>query len=223
MAKGPYFGLQDFFGVPLIEKAEELGYSLDNLLILKGKMDTLREKYPDIYNNIYSCNHNRDRRSPEQYAKDLVASWLFEDYIVNMIDNQDFSVSLDGSDKERHILAKTNVKSDSDFVISKNGLSVKLELATDYYNYWSTFGCIDLRDDKFNKLKTSGSLLLGVSILDRSFFLLDFRDDSVKASFIPHHKPYGFKPAYRINFQETNAHFFEFSKANMIKEILRLL
>lgn len=223
MAKGPYFGLQDFFGVSLVEKADEFGYSLDNLLILKGKMDTLKEECPDIYNNIYSCDHNRDKRSPEQYAKDLVASWLFEDYLLSMIDNQYFSVSLAGADKDRHILAKTNVKSDSDFVISKNGISIRLELATDYYNYWHTFGCIDLRDDKFIKLKATGSILLGVSILDKTFFLLDFRDDSIIAKFIPHHKPYGYKPAYRINFKETNANFFEFSKANMIKEILRLL
>ena len=221
--KGPYYGLQDFFGKPLVEKAEELGYTLDNILILKGKMEELRVKYPEIYNNLYTCNHNRDRRTPEEYAKDLVASWIFEDYIVYCLQNDDFDLKLDGADKERHILAHSSVKSDSDFVLTRKGVSVQIELATDYFNYWKTYGKIDLRDSKYKKLADSGSLLLGISILDRTFFIIDFRDGDVRAKYIPNHRPYGFKPAYSINFKEAGTVFHTFSEANIIKEIVRIL
>jgi len=223
MKKGPYHGLQDFFGMPLIQKAEELGYSPDNILVLKGRMDVLKKEYPEIYNNIYTCVHNRDKRTHEEYAKDLVASWLFEDYIVNMIKNADFDVVLSGADKNRQILPNSKVKSSEDFEIRRRGMSIKLELATDYFNYWSTKGCIDLRDDKYTRLKQSSSILLGISILDRYFFILDFRGESINADFIPHHVPYGYKPAYRIVFKETSAKFYELSKENMVEELLKIL
>ena len=221
--KGPFNGLQNFFGKPLVEKAEELGYSADNILILKGKMDELRRKYPETYSNLYTCDHNRDKRAPEEYAKDLVASWVFEDYILYCLKNDDFEISLEGADKERRLLPHSDVKSDSDFLLVKNGVSVLIELATDYINYWKTCGKIDLRDSKYKKLSDSGSILLGISILDRTFFIIDFRDKNINADYFPMYKPYGYKPAYSINLKNCGAVFHKFSESNIINELLRIL
>ena len=63
-SKGPYNGLETFFGKPLSDKAEELGYSLENILILKGKLEKLKTDYPETYKKLFTCNHNRDRRTP---------------------------------------------------------------------------------------------------------------------------------------------------------------
>lgn len=79
---GAFEGLKTFFEKSLEEIASQLNYSEEKILILKGKQDELRIKFPKIYENLVSCRHNRDCRTEIQYAQDLVASWLFEDYIM---------------------------------------------------------------------------------------------------------------------------------------------
>ena len=223
MGRGAFNGLRDFFGMPLYQKAVELGYSQDNILILQGRLNELRDQYPDIYHNLMTCDHNRDRRTPEEYAKDLVASWLFEDYLAYCLRNDDFSVRLSGTDRERHLLANNEIGADSDLIISRNGLEAKVEIATDFSNYWERFNRIDFRDDKYNELVESESILLGVSILNRKFFLLDFRNGNIRSIYHRSYPPFGYKLARTVDLAQCNVIFYDFNNANMIREILRIL
>lgn len=220
--KGAYKGLKEFLGERLIQIAEENNYSLDNILILKSDIEKLKNEYPETYKNIYSCRHNRDRRSAERYAQDLVASWVLEDYVISMITDNDLKLKLSGADKNRKILPNTSVRSDSDYIALYKGEEVNIELACDYSNYWKIKKKIDLRDKKYQKLVDSQSLLLGISILSKNFFIADFRKP-IKAQYISCHSPFGGKPAYSIDFKEAGIKFHDLNDENIIKEIKRTI
>ena len=76
-------GLSNFFGASLEDMAKRLNYNPANILILQNKEKELRLKFPETYTNLVSCKHNRDRRTVMQYAQDIIASWIIEDYILN--------------------------------------------------------------------------------------------------------------------------------------------
>ena len=181
----------------IIRKATELNYSEENLLILAGDEQALKDNHPETYANLLSCGHNKDGRSYMEYAQDLVASWVFEDDVMTQLALKGLQITGAGADKERKILANKQVSAGSDCLVSWQGRNVLLELMSDYTGYWTKYGQMDLRDDKYNKLVRSNSLFLGISTKDQKFIFLDF-STNVPATYIPSHRPYGYKPAYQV-------------------------
>jgi len=181
----------------IASKAVELNYSAANICVLKGDIRQLQTEFPQTYENIISCLHNRDSRSPIEYARDLVASWIFEDTIVQKLNEAGLTTTLTGTDCNREILTTTKVSASSDCQISANGKSRCLEIMSDYTGWWERTGHIDLRDSKYLKLVREKSLFLGVCTTSSKYILLDFAKD-ISANYIAKHKPYGDKPAYSI-------------------------
>lgn len=194
---GAFNELSKHFFHDIVTKAREMSYSESNILILEGNEEELRNRFPQVYSDLLSCNHNRDMRTPIQYGQDLVASWLFEDCIVNELKNNGFDIKLAGADCNREILSNSKVSSNSDTLISLNGKSRQMELMSDYTGYWSRTKHIDLRDEKYNKLKNTSSLFLGISTTDTCFILIDF-SKNVTHKYDPCHRAYGGKPCYTI-------------------------
>lgn len=215
---GAFTGSQAFFKYPLIEVARRLGYAQDNLLILEGDMESLQNDFPETYNNIMSCQHHRDNRTPLEYAQDLVASWLVEDSFLEVLNSNGLHTELDGADQNRRILANAKTSTSSDFIVSYRGSSRKLELMNDYTGYWARTGLLDLRDSKYQRLSAEQSLFLAVSITTKEFVLFDF-GETVRACFIPSHRPYGGKPAYELKI--TSEMMLE-STAHNITEVIKL-
>ena len=197
---GAFVGVSKLFGNKIVEYAKKAGYSEDNILILSGKETELAERFPETYQNLLSCRHHADRRLPIDYGKDLVASWLFEDYLFEILKNHsdNFTVSLSGADKERKILARARTSSTSDYeIIYKDGTTRKMELMNDYSGYWAKNNRLDLRDSKYNKLKNENALLLTIAVGEQKFSVIDFSKE-INSIYIANHPPYGFKPAYQI-------------------------
>ena len=198
---GAYTFLNGFFPEDLVERARQAGYSDDNILILQDNEDSLKEYYPDTYDNILSCIYNRDSRSPMEYARDLVASWLFEDFVLDEINASGMHAKLNGADRQRKVLPVSKVSSNSDIVVSYDGKKKQLELMNDYTGYWQKNGKIDLRDDKYRKLVQTASLFLGISLAtpgtQHNYILLEFSKE-ISANPISSHRAYGGKPAYSI-------------------------
>lgn len=213
---GAFKGSQNFFNDPLIDVARRLGYAQDNLLILEGDLQSLQNLFPETYRNIMSCRYHRDGRTPLEYAQDLVASWLVEDSFHEVLNSNGLSAELDGADRNRRILANVRTSTSSDFIISYNDYSRKLELMNDYTGYWARTGSLDLRDSKYQSLSTEQSLFLAVSTNTREFALFDF-SEAIYARFIPSHFPYGGKPAYQINI--TNEMMQEATSYNITEAI----
>lgn len=210
-------GVSQFFGTNLVEIAKDLNYSPANLLILAGDKNKLMTEYPDIYENILSCSHQADARRPIQYAKDIVASWIFEDYLLRKLQNGNVPIEIElaGADRNREILPASKVSSNSDYRIKvSNNLSAKLELMCDYTGFWARTNRLHLRDQKYLGLTRESALLLGVSLLDSNLVFLDF-GQPIEATYLPYH-PYYHKPAYEINLEH---HLEQFSYERVIQEI----
>lgn len=204
----------------LVGKARGYGYPESSVCILGGDEQEFQQNYPDTYNNLLSCRHNRDMRTPFEYGKDLVASWLFEDFLMERLSDAGLEVSGAGADRNREILPHTRVSSSSDCLVSSNGKQRLLELMSDYNGYWSRYGRIDLRDSKFLQMQNSKSLFLGISTKDNKYILLDMSGD-FEFEFIPAHKPYGWKPAYSIRLSENSMRLLDFSR--LADDMMRMM
>jgi len=154
-------------------------------------------------------------RSAEEYAKDLVSSWVYEDSVFRYL-SKFFDISLEGGDKHRKILDHSKVSSTSDYVIKSEGQEVAIELINSYTNYWKKSQRIDLRDNKFTKLRNDKSILLCVDLFNKEFYVVDLNDKNLKHEYTPFHKPYG-KPAYQIDISDISIHELTMPK---MKDIL---
>ena len=217
---GAYAQYSKMFRNGIIAKAEELGYSSANVCILKGDMHALETNYPETYANLISCRHNRDARTPIEYGRDLVASWIFEDTLVQKLAEGGLKPSLAGADRDREVLATAKVSASSDCHISDAGKSRYLEIMSDYTGWWERTGHIDLRDSKYKKLQAENALFLGVCTTSNKFILLDFTT-GLGAAYIPAHIPYGGKPAYSIPVKKDTLK--PFSMPSLIGELKRLI
>lgn len=204
----------------LIEKAKAYGYPESSICILEGDENRLQQDYPEAFKNLMSCNHHRDRRTPMEYGRDLVASWLFEDYLMENLQAQGITVSGAGADKNREVLPNAKVSSSSDCLVRYNGKERLLELMSDYTGYWAKNKKMELRDAKFTKMQSSRSLFLGVSTVDQKYILLDMSGE-FDFTFIPSYFLYGGKPAYSIKLSPTLLKHLDFKQiAEDIKQII---
>ncbi len=204
----------------LIEKAKSYGYPESSVCILEGDMTILERQFPEAYKNLLSCNHHRDRRTPLEYGQDLVASWLFEDYLMENLQAQGISVSGAGADKNREVLSNAKVSASSDCLVCYKGKQRLLELMSDYTGYWARYKKMELRDSKFTKMQESQSLFLGVSTVDHKYLLLDMSGD-FDYSFIPSYFLYGGKPAYSIKLSPSLLKDLDF--AQIASDIKRMI
>lgn len=210
-----YNSLSKLFNKELSCIAQEYGYSNSNIYILKNDFKKLQLEYPNSWVALQSCKHQRDQRTIEEYAKDLVSSWVYEDTILKYL-KKNFNIQLSGADKKREILPNTKVSTDSDFCIEKDSKIFSIELVNSYTNYWKEYQRIDLRDNKFEQLKNKQALLVCIDIYNKEFYLIDLKKENENIKYISYHKPYG-KPAYQIHLN-SNIPFF-FSIKNLIEKL----
>lgn len=204
-----YIEIKQIFKRPLTDIAKELGYPDSTICVLSGDEELLKEKYPETYANAIECKHHRDSRTPMQYAMDLSASWLMEDFIIRKLRDCGLDIRGAGNDKERSLLPSTKVASaNSDCIVEHNGIIRNVEIMNDYKGYWSRFHKIDLRDDKYSRLKRDNTIFLGISTKDRKYILIDFSKES-SAVYIPYHFAYN-KPAYSIVITQEMLHNLSF-------------
>ncbi len=199
---GAYTGAQVFFNKQLVDVARSYNYDEDNICILEGNLNKLKEEFNDTFKNIISCKHHADKRTPLEYAQDLVASWLIEDSFLLVFNHGGLSAKLDGADNKRRILPNTETSTASDFSIKFSGSTRKLELMNDYTGFWSRQHILHLRDNKYTKMKNEATLLLALSVTTSEFALYDF-EESINVKYIPYHKFYGGKPAYELQIPKS--------------------
>lgn len=189
-------------------------------------MNGLQKQYPEIYQNLLSCSHQADCRSPLAYGRDLVASWIFEDFLCQALqNNHQFTIQLDGADQNRMILATSDTSSGSDYLItSPTGRQLRVELVNDYTGFWHKHQKLHLRDQKYLRLQNSHSLLLAIAISEElcEFTVFDFRN-TIPATYIPSHKPYGGKPAYELHISRSvMKSFTALDVTNSLQQCLQL-
>jgi hypothetical protein len=125
---------------------------------------------------IYTvCNlpHQRDTRTPVQYATDLIIGWLSEDAILTALNNNGIFATPIGSDKDRNFLEKDSITHLADIETPTK----IVEVVFDYTNHWLTHDKLDLRDNKKTHLEENGITLLGVAPrANKAFVISDYTD-----------------------------------------------
>lgn len=217
---GAFAALQNYYDVPLHVRAQQLGYHVSNVYILLNDERGLRENCPDIYQNLITCRHNRDNRTIMEYGQDMVASWIFEDDLIEKLQEAGLDIVKSGADKERLILATSNVSSGSDTKVRLGGRSVFMEIMCDYKGYWTRYHRADLRDNKCLRLQREKALFLGVDVANKKYMLIDFADE-VQATYNPSHFAYGGKPVY--SFDLKNYRLKEFDYDSIARDIIALI
>lgn len=215
-----YNSLSRLYNDPLYEIAKKLNYKESNIYILQNNFDKLQEEYPDVWDALMSCKHNKDKRTYQKYAQDLVSSWLYEDTLLHYLKKSGFDIRLNGSDQKREILNNSKVLTDSDYIISKNSIERNVELVNSYTKYWGNTQKIDLRDNKFQKMKNNNVILLCIDIYNKSFYVLDFKFETIDAKYISYHKAYG-KPVYQIDISRINS--YELTIKNIVQSLSNIL
>jgi hypothetical protein len=201
--------IKEVLGEPLEVVAKNLEYNKSNIYILKNKMLELKEECPQIYSNLESCGHQRDGRTKEQYAKDLIASWIFEDIFLKKLKTAKLNINLNGADKEREILSTSQTQTTSDYIIKKDDKEINIELMCSYTNYWKNTKKIDLRDNKYNTMASKEVLLLCIDMYNKEFFIIDIKNSN--ATFLQQH-PIWKKPAYSINLNSITTQKYDINE-----------
>ena len=124
-------------------------------------------------NSVCNLDHHRDKRSPIQYATDLIIGWLSEDAIITALNNRGcFAIGI-GSDCERNFLTNNQITHIADIETPK-GL---VEIVFDYTNHWITHNKLDLRDNKKSHLEQNDIILLGIAPrANKAFVLADYQN-----------------------------------------------
>ncbi|MBP5517461.1 MAG: hypothetical protein J6X91_02200 [Bacteroidales bacterium] len=198
---GAFLQLSTILG-DLSTVAKKLNYPESSICILRGDIDELHNKFPSTYDNLISCYHNRDNRLPILYGQDLVASWLYEDYLMHKLKIVGLDIVGSGTDKNREILPNTIVSTDSDCLVSYNGKKRRLELVNDHKGFWKKTHKCHLRDQKFKKIVETDSILLGISTKDNTYFIID-NILTVPSKYLPFHTLWH-KPAQELTIMETD-------------------
>ena len=195
---GAYRGLSEMVFGDIVGTAEELGYSDANLLILRGDRERLAVAHPEVYDKLLGCEHNYDSRDPFEYAQDLVANWVFEDWFVAKLRERGVDIQLCGGDKDRELLASDHITGHSDTEVLLGGKYVGMELVLNFTGYWIRTGKIDLHDNKFINLKRHNCLLCAIDLRNRKFTIIDPSSPSTVVEYDANHEPWGGKPCYSI-------------------------
>lgn len=216
---GAYTGLKNSLDKSLVDYAKELNYKEENIVILNGDEAELEKNYHPVFDNLKSCGHHSDRRTPFEYGQDLVASWVFEDIFLKKMEENGVEIEHHGADAEREILQSQRTTASSDYkVVTENGLTRTVELVNDYTDFWVKNEKLHLRDKKYETLKNSKSILVAIALTKngKKFAVIDFGKD-VKHTYIRSHRPYGGKPAYEVYLQSGD--FKDFSWEAIAEEI----
>lgn len=232
---GPYVGSQQFFGSQnekfrdLSVLGKILGYKEPIILVLKGEEERLARKYPGVYDTIQNCKYVKDKRTPFEYTQDLVASWLFEDFLVIRSNeyaektNEGFHLELAGRDKKREILPQCKIKGTSDCLFTYNGIKLPVEIITDYTGYFQRCKKVDLRNNKYENLITSKSVVVGISTIDTTYILLDFTTpDKIPTAYKHKHFQWGNKMVSTIDFEPNGVEIYQFNVLKVMNQLMEI-
>jgi hypothetical protein len=126
------------------------------------------------YVNSVCVLRNRDSRTPEKYARELVVSWLLEDATSILFEQYGVRIWKSGADKDREFLSEYQITNDADSKILFNGTKRSMEIIYDHTGFWKRTGKIDLRHNKHQHLQEMEALLFCLSTQDMQAALIDY-------------------------------------------------
>jgi len=167
---------------------------------------TLTDEHIDFLTTMGNVNpHQNDNRQYYEYCIDLILGWIIEDVILDMILKQGIPATLYGVDAGREFLKMEDIDSSPDIKIGTEDNFRLLDVFADWTDFWNkSGGQADLRDFKYKKLESEKALLLGLSPVSQTGFLIDVSTQSYGFTYNPSIWAYGGKSGYTT--REINKH-----------------
>lgn len=117
---------------------------------------------------------NRDSRTPEKYARELVVSWLLEDATKILFEQHGVKIWGNGADADREFLSDGQITNAADSKILFNNQQRNMEIIYDHTGFWKREGKIDLRHRKHQHLQEMEALLFCLSTQDMQAAIIDY-------------------------------------------------
>lgn len=172
---------------------ETVGNGISKAELFKNAVSSRYNGKQLVYiNSVCNIDHNRDNRTPLQYATDLIIGWLSEDAVLSTLNNYGWFATLSGQDAQRNFLPHSSINHTADIEIPDGNI----ELVFDYTNHWARNNTLDLRDNKLQHLKDTETALLGIAPRTGKGFLLVAKDYE---EFIPRNIPAYGKNGWTLN------------------------
>jgi hypothetical protein len=165
--------LTEFFNAPLDDIAEIFHYNEENKVILRGDESTFYAKYPRTvsYLNSTLAQKRRDKRTPFEFARDLIINWLLEDYIAFKLSTIGYRTNYNSHDRNRQIISD-KVTADPDLKMLIEGRWVPIEVQADYSSWVSNGGSLSIKEWKYNTIVKQNAMLMQVDVPKKSFCLI---------------------------------------------------
>lgn len=166
------------------------------LQVLAGQIE---RELATIVANRCDLPHLKDRRSALEYGVNLVLGWLVEDAVAVWFRQAGATVSATGADAGRDFLSRAQVSQDADLSVAVDGNQRRVEVLCDWKDTWRLRDHLDLRDNKYMRLRAENALILGLAPIGDSAVALDLgcdirsfrRNESIKG--------YGGKPGFTLD------------------------
>lgn len=187
------------------------------------------ENYQEYYNNIvneeprkinsevkqklYDIDYSdyQDNRSKMEYFKELIINWILEDVIKDLISRR-HNCKLSGADENRDILNPSDITTKADLLINNKNV----EVITDYGGYWESQGYIDLRYDKYKRVREENYAVLCLDLDNEQVFM--FTEEEVEKAEKYYNEAWG-KECYKIKLSDINKYTFNWLNTCITKEL----
>ena len=199
---GAYKGLAKYFPHGILHKANELGYGEFLTSILKGDIETLEQKYNSVWNNLKNNKYSMDNRTPIEYGRDIVSTWIFEDCVMDTLRSSGLKLSYGKDYTNRKRFVSRPDKLDTDVIIDIGLHKYAIAIMCDYTGAWMTNKTLVLREHQYKQLKNKPTIVLGFSVKYDKLVILD-STCAKNATYVESHEPYGGKEAYYVNIPES--------------------
>lgn len=139
-----------------------------NQQMIRGAMEIyIPSELEDILTQVCDLKFLKDRRTPTQYGLDLIYGWLMEDIALKFLQNNGYEPKRNGVDAQRVFLKDFEISSVSDITINDRHLDIYF----DSHDMWIATDSMDVRESKWNALRSVGGAILcfspsGVGFVD---------------------------------------------------------
>lgn len=117
---------------------------------------------------------HKDWRTPTQYARDLVITWLLEDLTQTLLTQHKIPNRKNGADQNRQFLPPQNITPHSDLQILYNNQTRNLETIYDHTQHWNRTNQIDLRLQKHQHLTNQNAILLAIDTQNLTATIINY-------------------------------------------------
>lgn len=188
------YALEAYAGRPFYDSGHSKGSFF--LQVLAGQVD---RGLAAVVADRCDLPYLKDRRSALEYGVNLVLGWLVEDAVAAWFRQAGATVSATGADAGRDFLLRAQVFQDADLSVAVDENQRRLEVLCDWKDTWRLRDHLDLRDNKYMRLRAENALILGLAPIEDSAVVLDLGCDMRPLRRNESIRGYGGKPGFTLD------------------------